>query len=305
MEEITTASQTINPTAKIKLGTRKKNSLAATNPACFHQDGIVPIAINDHVSLTHGSEICNSLETKLDKRRHSGRTSRIYKYIWNQSVFWITTMMMVLMAPILVQASPPQWQKCCFHRTDGSLINHTLTIKDTNCTFKLEMVLSRHNCSQLGFWFTAKNETYVEMWTTDLSTEDWIMEYGHGYRGEPLPAGGCEKVNKPSDKDPEPPDGSARPQLDGDSTQTVWIVGAVLGVLGVFGLVVFLALLYKHWQTFKRWVDTVAPCCRRHSKTSATQNGANTDHNPSAIPLMPIPSTNGDINRPPDEERPE
>lgn len=178
---------------------------------------------------------------------------------------------MSLTVLIATPASPLQWQQFWFCRTDGSLTNQTLTIKNMeqhkleDCTFKFTAVPFLYNCSRSECIVLGNNETCIEMLTPDLSTKYWRMECGDAYHGDGLTADAGETLNDlsmekkiseylPNTKDTEPPDRSAKSQPYEDSTP-MWI-GLGAAVLGVFLLGVLIWFLYTRSDPIRSWVDS-------------------------------------------------
>ncbi|XP_069802896.1 uncharacterized protein [Dendropsophus ebraccatus] len=267
-------------------------------------------------NLTLGGHRSDNGATKVSEsehnvKNHRGGTSRPYNGgagLWKVLCFAIGMMVLVNEA----QASPvsSQWFQFKFSLKNKSLMNQCLVFKNMDnlrsgpvCTVNLKKVPSYHNCSDSQSWLIAENDTDIVMMIEVNSTQGINMEYGNGLNGENVQGiyGGrlsegevmakiaeYPKLSNSSTSVMTEPPNSPPPRAQ-DDPYTVWIAIGIPAAI-VLGLVAL--LLYCLCPGCKSKVATnrtSEPDTNRTSETDARSN-------PSAMPLLDRPPTNGSIN---------
>ncbi|XP_075695181.1 uncharacterized protein LOC142661646 [Rhinoderma darwinii] len=213
--------------------------------------------------------------------------------------FLISLVLMILTATQLAQAPPGQalWQQFSFCKTDGSLFNNVLTVKNMedrsreNCSFNFTTTPLFYNCSLSGSLLFAKNGSCIEMLTEDLETKTWGIEYGNHPNGHSLIATPGEMQNETTVMNKisaycHPPDTTAEPRQK-DNPHILKIIAGVL--VPVVVLVSAIFLLYRFCEDFKRWVRLLVSSLVGSGTINATETGTNPNAN--STPLIQ-PSAN-------------
>ncbi|XP_073457773.1 uncharacterized protein [Aquarana catesbeiana] len=111
-------------------------------------------------------------------------------------VKWLFPLYLIQVFMLPVDGTPvpalTQWQQYKFCTKDYDFINQSLAIKSLvdirrpGCAFMAPAVPYFYSCSMLNALVFFNNRTCLEMFTTDLKTQSWQLEYGTGYNGNYL-----------------------------------------------------------------------------------------------------------------------
>lgn len=139
-------------------------------------------------------EIITRMNQSIESIRPMG--SEKLKGSWAAVVKWLVFLWLFHNFMLAVHATPilplTEWQQHTFCIDGYPLTNQTLVISnmeqttDPGCMFSAPAVPYFYNCSKFNALVFLNNATCLEMFTTDLQTQSWDLEYGTGYNGKHL-----------------------------------------------------------------------------------------------------------------------